>query len=371
MNIAIISPELYPCVTGGVEIFNYYLVKELAKKGHNIWVFTCCDYKWNQKNIFNIKLNERLLAIKIPSLSLHIFLHLKKIKCKIDVIHVPYTSNSVLVYPVLIAKRFFGIPYIISIHGGGLYPWYRITPHKAFFQEANEIVAVSDVIKKEYERRCNKKIHVIFPLIPFIESTITKEELKRKYGFNNFDTIILSLGSIKKIKGSDILLHTFINLEKEYVEKKHLKLIYIGDGPMKGNLEKIVRNKGFDNFIKFYGEISYEKVPEMYKLADIYVIPSLFEGTPKSLLEAMNNGLPVIGSDTNGINNIITHNANGLLFKISDEKDLSIKLKTLIENEELRDRLSTSAKKSVKENYDYEKTVLEFIETYMNAIKKI
>ncbi|GAG04436.1 unnamed protein product, partial [marine sediment metagenome] len=268
--------------------------------------------------VYNIKLSRRLLFFVGPSITFHIILKLKKLSEQIDVIHVSYTSNSVLAYPMLLAKKLFGIPYVISIHGGGMHPWHPKTPHKLFFQQAGSIVAVSKTIKEEYELRCNRKIKVIYPLIPFKDSKISKNELINKYGFRDTDIIILSLGSIKRIKGSGILLHAFFKLGRKYIKNNNLKLLYVGTGPMKTSLEKIVEKKKFNEHIKFYGSVPYEKVHELYKVAHIYVIPSLFEGTPKSLLEAMFNGVPIIGSDTNGINNIIIDNWNGLLFKVSD-----------------------------------------------------
>jgi len=370
VNIAFISPEIYPCITGGVEIFNYYLIKELATQGHKIWVITCCDYDWKYENVFNIKLWRRLLLFVGPSITFLILLKLKKFKQQIDVVHVPYTSNSVLVYSILLAKKLFGIRFVISIHGGAMYPWFPKALHRHFFQQADAIVAVSKTIKEEYELRCDKKIKVIFPLNPFIKSKIPKNELRNKYGFCDSDTIILSLGSIKRIKGSDILLHAFLKLGKEYVEKNNLKLLYVGDGPMKPSLEKTVEKKSFKGYVKFYGSIPHEKVSEIYKLGNIYVISSLFEGTPKSLIEAMFNGLSVIGSDTNGINNIIINKKNGLLFEVSNEKELSIRLKEIIENEKLRDKLSKNAIKFVREKYDYNKTVSEFIQVYKDIAKK-
>jgi glycosyltransferase involved in cell wall biosynthesis len=138
---------------------------------------------------------------------------------------------------------------------------------------------------------------------------------------------------------------------------------------MKQSLIKTVDKEGFNKYVKFYGELQYEQVPEAYKTADIYVIPSLFEGTPKSLLEAMYNGLPVIGSDTNGIKNIIKDGENGLLFKVSNDRELTIKLKQIIENKELREKLGDNAITHVKNNYNYKTTLSEFIDVYEN-IKK-
>lgn len=366
VNIAVFSPQLYPCDIGGYEIFNYYFIKGLAGRGHKIWVITCCDYDWGNENIINIKISRRTLLLISPSITLNTILKLKKLRKKIDIIHVPYTSNSSLIYPILISKKIFKLYYIITIHGGGMHPWKRKTLQKSFFQKSSDIVAVSNIIKEEYESRTNRKIKTILPLIPFNKSTIPKDELRNRYGFKISDTIILSLGSIKKIKGSDVLLKSFLQLDKKYIEKYNLKLLYVGDGPMKQSLEKIVNKKDFHKYVKFYGKLPYEQVSEVYKLVDIYVIPSLFEGTPKSLLEAMYNGLPIIGSDTNGINNIINDGENGLIFKVSSDKDLVIKLKQIIENEKLREELGKDAITHVKNNYDYKTTLSEYIEVYEN-----
>ena len=227
MNIAIISPGIYPCVTGGVEIFNYYLIKELAKRGHKVWIFTTCEHDWVNKNISVVKLNKRFLLHPTLSMDFHILFELMQLRKRIDVVHVPYTSNSHLAYPMLLAKKLFGIPYIIMIHGGGMYPWKQKTLQKLFFQYADAVVAVSETIKEEYEKRSGRNIKVIPPLIPFCESKIPKAELRNKYGFSNNDMIILSLGSIKKIKGSDILLDAFSKLGKDYMEKKNLKLFML------------------------------------------------------------------------------------------------------------------------------------------------
>lgn len=368
MNIALISPGIYPCCTGGMEIFNYYLIKELATRGHTIWVLTYCDYDWKDKNINNMKLWRRFLILIDPSTIFHILLKLKKIAKQIDIVHVPYTSNSKLPYVMLFAKKFFNLSYIIYIHGGGMHPWKRQKLQKKSFENADDIISVSDIIKKEYEKRIKRTIKVIPPLIPFKKSRIQKNKLKKKYDFSYDDIIILSLGSIKKIKGSDVLLNAFLNLGKEYVTKNNLILLYVGDGAMKSSLEKIVEKKSFNENVKFFGNVPYEKVPEMYELADIYVIPSLFEGTPKSLLEAMYNGLPVIGSNTRGINNKIIDGENGLLFKLRDSNDLKEKIKLLVENLDLR-KIGLKGKEIIEKNCRFDNTVDDFVDVYKQVIK--
>jgi glycosyltransferase involved in cell wall biosynthesis len=370
MNILVISPGIYPCITGGVEIFNYYLIKELAKRGHKVWVLTTCAYDWNNRNISPVKLNERFLINPTLSTEFHLSLELIKLKKQIDVIHVPYASNSPLAYPMLFVKKFFDIHYVVTIHGGGMYPWKPKALHKLFFKHADAIIAVSETIKKEYERRSGRKIKVIPPVIPFSESKVLKDELRKRYGFDNDDKIILSVGSIKKIKGSDILLYAFLELGKMYIEKNNLKLLYVGDGPMKPILLENVKKRSFDKYVNFLGIIPYEEVPHIYKLADIYVISSLLEGTPIALLEAMFDGLPIVGTDVNGINNLIRHEKNGLLFEKKNGKDLTEKIKELVENKDLCNKLGNAAKIDYLKNYRFEYVISQYIELFTEVCKE-
>ena len=371
MNIVMISPAIYPCVTGGVEIFNYYLIKELAERGHKVWIFTTCEHNWDNKSIFVVKVNERFLLRPTPSIDFHILFKLMQLRKRIDIVHVPYTSNSHLAYPMLLAKKLFDIPYIITIHGGGMYPWKPKTQHKLFFQHADAIVAVSETIKEEYERRSGRKMKVIPPLIPFRESKIPKGELRNKYGFSDDDMIILSLGSIKKIKGCDKLLDAFLNLGKRYIKEKNLKLLYVGDGPMKPALKREVNDRSFNQYVKFFGSVPYEKVSQMYKLADIYVIPSLFESFGISVAEAMFNGLPIIGTDANGINSLISHQKNGLLFEKGDIEDLKEKIEELVEDQNMSNRLSNAAKNDYLKNYKFDNILSEHIKLYKNIVEGI
>jgi len=365
MNILIISPAIYPCVIGGVEVFNYNFSKELAKRGNSVYILTTCRYDWISQKIFQVKLSRKILLHPTFSICFHIFLKLIEFRKKIDVIHVPYTSNSPLAYPILLAKKLFNVPrYVILIHGGGMYSWKPKVIHRLFFRYADSVVSVSEIIKREYEKRCRRRIEVIPPLLPFRESKNSRKKLRVKYGFGSQDTVLLFLGTLKEIKGCDILLEAFFSLGREYIEKSNLKLVYVGDGPMKPTLVKRAVDKSFDKYVKFFGSIPYEVIPDIYKLADIYVIPSLFEGTPIGLLEALFNGLPVIGTDTNGINNIICNERSGSLFKKGDIEDLKEKIKNLVENKELRILLGENGKKDYFENYNFNDAVSEHIKLY-------
>jgi len=85
---------------------------------------------------------------------------------------------------------------------------------------------------------------------------------------------------------------------------------------------------------------------------DIFVLPSLMEGTPMALLEAMAHGLPVIASYVGGIPGIIRSEENGILIPAANEQELARAICNICENERLKNKLATEAKRTISENYD-------------------
>lgn len=369
MKIAFISLKIYPCDIGGNEIFNYHLLKELAILNHKIWVITYCDYNWDNKNIQTLRMWRKIPIIHNILGYFSLIINLLKLKNKVDIIHVPYTSNSGVAFPILFVYKLFGIKYIIMIHGGGMYKWKYRFFQKPFFKNARNIIAVSEIIKDNYEKRSGRKIIVIPPLIPFEKSEISKDKMKIKYGFDKKDIILLSIGSIKKIKGSEILLDAFIKLGLDYINKNNLKLLFVGDGVLRKSLEEKTVKMTFNQYIKFLGKIAHEQINEIFCLADIFIIPSFFEGLPISLLEAMFNGMPIIGSDVNGINTLIKHMKNGLLFEKGNIDYLTSYIKQLVEDKNLANSLGNIAKFDFSQRYSYNDMILEHIEIYSKVIK--
>lgn len=363
-KIAILSPKLYPCNRGGLEIFNYYLINNILIE-YNILILTMCKIKKIGENILFYDLLKRKIINDPISVLTNTFIGLLKYR-DYDLYVVPYTSNSSLIYPFLIFYSLFKIQYIIIIHGGGIYPWKPFFLQKFFFDNANKIIAVSKPVKAEYEKRTGKKIQFIPPLIPFKREVSPNDNLRSIYGFTNNDKIIACIGSIKKIKGNEVLLKAFMGIKKDYIKKNCLKLLFIGDGPLKLQFEKIVKDEDLEEHIIFTGEIPHNKVKEVYKITDIYVIPSLFEGMPLSLLEAMFNELPIIGSDVKGINNIVCHGKNGLLFESGNSIELKKRIIYLIENPINADKFGFNALKDYRSRYNFDKIISKYNQIIMD-----
>lgn len=134
------------------------------------------------------------------------------------------------------------------------------------------------------------------------------------------------------------------------VKGMDIKLVLVGNGPLEDALKKKVKEEGIEN-VEFAGVIPNERLPVELNRSEIFLQPSLYEGNPKTLLEAMACGLPVIGTNVIGIKEVITHGENGYLCETSAEaiRDAIIEVMT---NNELRERMGKSARREIIENYN-------------------
>lgn len=349
-------PNLYPTATGGLEVYNYYLVNYIRNSEYRekSVVLTDSVISYDGRIVFPAK--SGLFRIKrwgLGALSTILYYSFSSIfKWKdIDIVFIPYTSNfTYSVWPFIILKKCFGVDYVVHIHGGGLKKWRPYWLQKYFFLNAKKIAGVSYSIQEEYLKR-TKRNDIVYlpPLIPFKKCKINKDELKKKYGIDNFDTIILFVGSIKALKAPNLLLDAFSSIEKKIINNKKIGVVLAGDGILKDELQvKYATNPN----ILFLGQVSNELIHECYSFADIYVITSWFEGTPISLLEAMYNGLACVGTNVSGINNII-NNENGLLIEKNNERQLTEALTLILKDDELKEHLQEASLKFYNSNYSY------------------
>ena len=363
MNIIFISHSSYPCGIGGMEIFNYHLINELSKK-YNIQVLTPCK-KYHNPNVVIKRENYRLFGIrrfgfsKIALMLQDIFHILTAKNC--DLILISYTGNSEhysLYFPFI--KRFKKIEYVIINHGGGIIEWKYKKRTLDFFKGAKANIAVSEPIKKEYEKRINKEVLVLPPLLPFKKSPKNKNETRKQFGISAESIVILSVGSLKDIKNPIVLLKAFISLGKEYIVSNDLQLYFAGSGPLYPVMKDMISQCEMSSRITLLGDIKNEDIFNYYVLADIYIINSIFEGTPISLLEAMFNKNIIIGSNSRGINQIIQDGYNGLLYDYDNMNMLTEKIRFIIANPELTLSLKENAYNFYLEEYNFEDMILTY-----------
>jgi glycosyltransferase involved in cell wall biosynthesis len=122
--------------------------------------------------------------------------------------------------------------------------------------------------------------------------------------------------------------------------------------------------------IYFLGRVPKNDLVYAYLSADIFVFPSLRKGLPLSVLEAMACGLPVVGFDVPGMNDVIVNGENGLLVPARDPKALANAVLALLNDEDLRRELGQKARKLVVEKYNWDTVISKIEKIYYEAIKE-
>ncbi len=364
-KIVYIVPVIYPCSTGGLEIFYYKLLPEIAKT-EKLVLISACNHPLSNVNLVKIPKNIfGLRGTTTITVLLMTFIQIFKLRKQIKIVHLPYTSNSGkwgFVLPFL--KILFNVDYLLHIHGGGMRKWKPFSGNKMLFKYASQICGVSDVIKKEYENRSNRKIDVVLPLVPFDTVSEDKMSIRNHLKINENDCVILFVGSLKPLKRPLDIIDAISLISKEWLIENKVKFIFIGGGSLVEDINERIVENNLSEFVHLTGKISYDDVPPYYKASDIYIISSDYEGTPKAMLEAMHHHLPIIASDVNGINNILTNNTNALLFPKANPEEMSRVIKKLVEDRELRKELSQNAYSIYSEKFIFENTVQQLLKKY-------
>jgi glycosyltransferase involved in cell wall biosynthesis len=146
-----------------------------------------------------------------------------------------------------------------------------------------------------------------------------------------------------------------------------MHLIIAGKGDMESEIREKITNYKLSDYIKMAGNVQRDKIPDYYGAADVYIIASDYEGTSLSLLEAMFNKLIIIGSDASGINKMLKHGKNALLYPTTDIAAMSEAIKQAFSNKTLSKSLSQQAFDDFKQAYAYEPMMEKYREIFSSV----
>lgn len=211
----------------------------------------------------------------------------------------------------------------------------KIYLHNFFIHNS---IAISKAVYSKAKESGIKKVEVIFNgtnIKRFKDKN--KEQHAEKSGLINVSRLIYEK------KGQDILIKAINECIKKGI-KVHCCFVGQKDGYCTASykyLQKLVKDLKLEDYVTFLG--SREDVAELLKNSQIFILPSRFEGFGLAILEAMAAGVPVIASNIDGPAEIIEDNVNGLLFEKENYVELSEKILYLLENKDIRDRLSRNA----------------------------
>jgi len=187
----------------------------------------------------------------------------------------------------------------------------------------------------------NKNSHITFTSL-IRSSDITYRSVCTKKEIN-----LLYIGRLGHEKGIHYLIEAYKNIAKT---KKNVKLFIAGDGECLRELQEDIALSGLTSNVIFLGHQTREEIDRTFLNCDIMILPSLSEGVPKVLLEAMTKGLPVVATSVGGIPDIIENMKNGVLVPSKSHEEITKAVELIIDDRDLRENIVKNGYSFVKEH---------------------
>lgn len=178
---------------------------------------------------------------------------------------------------------------------------------------------------------------------------------------------ILTVARLVKEKGIEYGIRSV----RELITRNPLLRIeynIVGDGVLRERLKSLTADAGLDGVVRFLGEMDQSEVSAQLREADIFLLPSVDEALPVSLMEAQATGLPVVSTDVGGVSEIVADGMSGYIVPPHDVQALTEKLERLIRNPETWPEMGLYGNKIVEENYNVRELNRKLVEEYYSLI---
>jgi len=375
MKIAIVTNTFLPKWLGGTALATQEIAEHLSARGHSVHVLTLLEKGLSPESVETGVSVHRVSFANLKFVGFLLFClgmvsRLKKIDP--DIVHI---QGFWIAWFGLLAKLLKS-PYIVWSHG---YAWTQMYLPPACsarvttiaLKHADAIIALSDHMKEEIQRAWPRDIPNISVIPNGINlhefGTVSRNTARRCLGIDEDDSVILYVGRLHSAKGLPYLVEA-INLLRQKEPRAHLMLV--GEGTEREKLELLVDSLDLSTRVRFLGRVEHEKIQGFLAASDVFVLPSLREGLPLVLLEAMAAELPIVATDVGGIPSIIEDQTNGFLVKPRDAAQIADKLALILNNPLLRRSISQNNREKVQQ-YSWENVVNDLEMVYSDTFEPL
>ncbi|MEJ8734542.1 glycosyltransferase [Mediterraneibacter sp. ICN-202921] len=296
---------------------------------------------------------------KKPGLDLSIIFKLRSIlkKEKPDVLHTHRYSCVYALLPSIICRVPGRVHTVHNVADKEIPGAYRKLMKIAYHFFGVTAVAINEGVKDSI-RECYK---LAGDVVPIIKNGV---DITKFYSGKKASTLtLINVGRFSPQKNHKLLIKCMANILKE---NKNIKLVLIGEGELKNEIEQLVSELKLNENVHFTGNVS--NVEEYLAAADIYVMTSDYEGLPLSVIEAMAAGLPIVTTKAGGVVNLVKDGQNGILVDVGDEEAISDAVLNLIKDSEKRQEMGEKSQELAKE-YSVERMVEEYEKLYLKLRK--
>ena len=370
MNIGITCYPTY----GGSGVVATELGIELAKKGHNVHFISYeLPFRLDRyyKNIFfhQVEMLEYPL-FKYPPYSLSLSAKMAEIikSQKLDILHVHYAiPHAASAY---LAKKLVGdnnIKIITTLHGTDI---TLVGKHHSFFditkfsiEKSDGVTCVSTFLKNTTEETFGIKrgMEVIYN---FVDTEVYKKDGNRKNldMIEPDDNVVIHISNFRPVKRISSIIKIFCNTSK----KVKAKLLLVGDGPEMCKIRSLVSKLGLDGKVIFMGR--QDDIIPLLNISDLYMLPSKSESFGLSALEAMSCEVPVIGTSTGGLKEVVEHGISGYICDPNDIKSMSKAAVKVLANKKKRVKMGLAARARAK-RFDSKNIIEKYVDYYKKVLE--
>jgi glycosyltransferase involved in cell wall biosynthesis len=245
-----------------------------------------------------------------------------------------------------------------------------LTEQKIICKMADRIIAVSQSTRRDCTKYCGVPITDISVIPNGVDINRFSPKIsgnKIREVFNIQDApLILYIGGLNGRKGIRYLILSAPLVLKEINDAKFL---LVGKGPHEMSLKRLVRKLGIQDAFIFLPCVSDKDLPELYASADVFVLPSLWEGFGISLLEAMSTAKPVVSTNVSAIPEVVVHNETGLLIEPGDYQQLARNIVMILSDKRFAEKLGYNGRKRVETSFSWDLVARKTLEVYKETLR--
>ncbi|WP_156811060.1 glycosyltransferase family 4 protein [Methanomethylovorans hollandica] len=367
MKILRVISDLYPYVVGGIGIHAHEMSKRQVIFGHSVDVYTTSlgsKSSIESATNYNVYQFKPLVKLLGNPINLRMFKSLYKNRYNYDIIH----AHGHLYFSTILCSviRTIGSsPLVITNHGlrsqtapKWFQSLYNSTVAKLIFRSADRIICYT-----QEEKDIIIKMGVFSTKISLVHNGIDTDLFIPPENAPLNQQKLLWIGRYVKGKGVDYLVDALNILKSDYPK---IILTMVGTGPDKDKIIRKIHNYGLENSIILKDFIPNSEIVQLYHQSSIFVLPSLEEGVPRTILEAMSCGVPIVCSRLPQLVDIVE--GSGFLVPTKDPQSLADSISTILSDPQLAANMGNHGRQQVLNGYSWLDTVKKTISLYEELI---
>lgn len=290
---------------------------------------------------------------------------------KLDLLHVHYAiphASAAYMAQQILKEEGIRMPFITTLHGTDI----TLVGRDASFEpvitfainKSDAVTAVSESLRQDTLRnfKVNREVEVISNFINVQEYGQAKQNCQRQMFAPNGEKIMVHVSNFRKVKRVDDVLRVFDKVRKQIPTR----LILVGDGPERPQIEKLCRELDTCDEIRSLGKVM--NPAEVLSVADLFILPSETESFGLSALEAMASHVPVISTNTGGLPEVNIHGYSGFLSNVGDVDDMAKNAITILQDELVLQQFKANAYQQAHK-FDIHQILPQYEALYARVLK--